>query len=131
MRWSGSVGFGRLYPHREALQTQSFRNGAWLPFGDDRMGTFWLCALSASGSNWFTSWEHDSGTELGEPLFADLSDFLRSEYERRLSTRPGASDRGAGDQGLLVKLADAREGEAALDRLRTAGVTGHLEMSFF
>jgi hypothetical protein len=56
----------------------------WLCFGDNRYGTYWLCSRASRDGLWFTSWDHDSGTEIDGAIYKSFGELLRDAYESML-----------------------------------------------
>lgn len=152
---------GSIYPWRLALE----RSGAapfhpgWVVFGDDGRGTFWLCAREPLEGLWLTTWDHDSGADVDEPVWSDPGDLLRAVFQDVLERRdaslvieevPSAARMnvvrelgplvpagGAAERlrmlaalPLVVPTQDARAAHDALLRLRAAGVRCHLQVDW-
>ena len=154
------LAMGSIYPQKAALDG----SGAdpffpdWTVFGEDRYGTFWLCAREPDGGLWFTTWDHDAGVDIEGPVWRDLGDLLHAVFTDMLGMgRRGAAlviehvppaarmdvvrelgtlvPSGAAERlrmldalPLSVSAEDARAAYSALLRLRTAGVRCHLQL---
>lgn len=78
--------FGRIFPVEgvvRAAQAQPMEPD-WIVFGQDPHFTFWLCRKTPWNGCSVTSWDHESRTEIGEPCWEEILDFLESEYEAYL-----------------------------------------------
>lgn len=68
--------------HSEA---EPFKSEGWFCFGFDGYFSFWLCKLEPDEENLsFTYWDHDSGCDIDEPIYENITDFLKDmqeEYE--------------------------------------------------
>lgn len=68
--------------HSEA---EPFKSEGWFCFGFDGYFSFWLCRLEPDEEKLsFTYWDHESGCGIDEPVYENLTDFLRdmqAEYE--------------------------------------------------
>jgi hypothetical protein len=81
----GDIIFGSLFDLDELEETSRIEPffPDWVVFGESG-GAFWLCARKPSAGLWFTSWDHDSDTDIGGAVFSDLDTLLRDEYERKI-----------------------------------------------
>lgn len=153
---------GTLYPQQTTvgrMDTPPFAPD-WVAFGEDGRGTFWLCAREPADGLWFTAWDHDSGAEIGGPVWAGLGDLLRETFSEMLEARsegvrlvvedvpsaarmdvvralkPFVSSGSAETLRMLnalplaVPTEDAPAAYAAMLRLRTAGVRCHLQIDW-
>ena len=70
---------------RHSNTAEPFKSEGWFCFGFDGYFSFWLCKYVPDKENLsFTSWDHDSGDDIGEAVYESLIDFLedlRLEYE--------------------------------------------------
>ena len=68
--------------HSEA---EPFKSEGWFCFGFDGYFSFWLCKLEPDKEKLsFTYWDHESGCEIDEPIYENLTEFLKEmqeEYE--------------------------------------------------
>ena len=68
--------------HSEA---EPFKSEGWFYFGVDGYFSFWLCKLEPDKEKLsFTCWDHESGCEIDEPIYENLTEFLKEmqeEYE--------------------------------------------------
>ena len=80
-----SFPFGMIYSAEEALEMSlrsPFAEEKWFCFGQDYFFTFWLCKTDiAKGLPSFTIWDHDGGSEIGEPIFYTLEELLDDAKE--------------------------------------------------
>lgn len=76
--------YGRIYDVDTACR-QSQRapfSPDWFVFGQDNYFCFWLCRRGETDDGlYFTYWDHESGTGIEEPVWADLFSFLREVQE--------------------------------------------------
>lgn len=80
--------FGYIYSIEDSLEdseVEPFKSEGWFSFGFDGYFSFWLCSsMSDNEGLSFTSWDHDSETDIDGAIYKDIIQFLeamRSEYE--------------------------------------------------
>ena len=82
----GSFQFGSIFDLNQAKEKSKrppfCKN--WFFFGYDNYFTYWVCKYSPDNGLWFTTWDHESGNDIEEPVWKNLGDFLQEmleEYE--------------------------------------------------
>lgn len=76
--------FGKLFSLEKALKESERApfNPDWFVFGKDNYFSFWLCSYNKDSNGLsFTSWDHESGSEIGEAADEDIISFLKYEEE--------------------------------------------------
>ncbi|MBQ3515529.1 MAG: hypothetical protein IJA32_17335 [Lachnospiraceae bacterium] len=60
--------------HSEA---EPFKSEGWFCFGFDGYFSFWLCKLEPDKEKLsFTYWDHESGCEIDEPIYENLTELI-------------------------------------------------------
>lgn len=76
--------FGDIYPLKTAIsrsKAEPFHTEGWFCFGFDGYFSFWLCKVMPDAANLsFTTWDHDSGSEIGDAIYETLCEFLKDAY---------------------------------------------------
>ncbi len=81
---SAELPYGRIYKLDLAIKTSKkspfFPN--WFVFGQDNYFSFWVCLKAESEDGYyFTTWDHELGLEIDEPVWEDLLSFLKDIEE--------------------------------------------------
>lgn len=76
--------FGKIFSLERALKESErppFKQ-EWFVFGKDNYFSFWLCSYQSDSNGLsFTSWDHESGSEIGEAAAEDIILFLKEIEE--------------------------------------------------
>ncbi|MHC1748046.1 MAG: hypothetical protein AB9856_06600 [Cellulosilyticaceae bacterium] len=76
--------FGKIFSVERAIkesENEPFKS-KWFVFGKDNYFSFWLCSYEKDKEGLsFTSWDHESGSEIGEAADEDIVSFLEYEEE--------------------------------------------------
>lgn len=81
---SAALPYGSIYNIDSAIKLSKrspfFPN--WFVFGKDNYFSYWLCYKGDNSDGcYFTSWDHESGLEIDEPVWEDLLSFLKEMEE--------------------------------------------------
>lgn len=81
---SAELPFGTIYDLDTAIKVSErapfFPD--WFVFGEDHYFSYWLCYKGENEEGfYFTYWDHESGLDIGPPVWEDLLTFLQEAEE--------------------------------------------------
>ncbi len=82
----GQFPFGSIFDIEQAKDKSKREpfDPDWFFFGSDNYFTYWICRYTQEGGLWITTWDHESGNAIEEPVWESLEEFLGEmleEYE--------------------------------------------------